>query len=102
MRTCSSVAALGITIVAAIAGAQTSRLPDSVAFSKALQLEVEGKYKDAAPFYRMALAGTESQNALLGLERVYAELSWTDSLLAPLDSLIQRQPNNPIYRSVQL
>jgi tetratricopeptide (TPR) repeat protein len=85
-----------------IAGAQTARLPDSVAFSKALQLEVEGKYRDAAPFYRMALSGSEAQNALLGLERVYAELSWTDSLLAPLDTLLRREPGNSVFRSVQL
>jgi tetratricopeptide (TPR) repeat protein len=88
--------------VAGVAQAQTTRLPDSVAFSRALQLEVEGKYKDAAPFYRMALAGSESHNALLGLERVYAELNWTDSLLAPLDTLIKREPANYVYRSVLL
>ena len=96
---CSFVAALGMTKQA---GAQATRLPDSVAFSKALQLEVEGKYKDAAPFYRMALAGSESENALLGLERVYAELNWTDSLIAPLDTLIRKSPTNRVYRSVQL
>lgn len=89
-------------VVAASAAAQTTRLPDSVTFSKALQLEVEGKYKEAAPLYRMALAGTESQNALLGLERVLAELNWTDSLLPPLDTLIHREPTNQVYRSVQL
>jgi tetratricopeptide (TPR) repeat protein len=73
-----------------------------VAFSRALQLEIDGKYKESAPFYRMALSGSEAQNALLGLERVYAELNWTDSLLAPLDTLLRREPNNQIYRSVQL
>ena len=31
-------------------------------------------------------------NALLGLERVYAELGWSDSLLAPLDTLIAAEP----------
>lgn len=98
----SSLAALAMTILASVASAQTTRLPDSVAFSKALQLEVEGKYKDAVPFYRMALAGSEAQNALLGLERALAELNWTDSLLAPLDTLLRREPNNNIFRSVQL
>ena len=81
---------------------QTVRLPDSVAFSKALQLEVDSKYKDAATFYRMSLFGADGPNALLGLERVYAELGWTDSLLAPLDSLLAREPANGIYRSAQL
>ena len=94
------IAILGLT--AATAGAQTTRLPDSVALTRALQLEMDGKYRDAAPYYRMALAGSESQNALLGLERVYAELTWTDSLLAPLDTLIRREPGNNIFRTVQL
>ena len=89
-------------VIAGSANAQVTRLPDSVAFARALQLEIDGKYRDAAPLYRMALAGGEAQNALLGLERVYAELNWTDSLLAPLDTLIRREPSNHIYRSVQL
>src|SRR5262245_51822665 len=98
-----SFAALGMILAASVGRAQTAtRLPDSVAFARALQLEIDGKYKDAAPFYRMALAGSEAQNALLGLERVYAELNWTDSLLSPLDTLIRREPANAIYRSVQL
>src|SRR4029077_581679 len=41
-------------------------------------------------------------NALLGLERVYAELGWTDSLVAPLDSLIVAYPREETYRTVQL
>src|SRR4029079_19292363 len=41
-------------------------------------------------------------SALLGLERVYAELGWSDSLLAPLDTLIRRSPREAVYRSVQL
>lgn len=91
--------ALGMT---SPVNAQATRLPDSVAFARALQLEVDGKYRDAAPYYRMALAGPEAQNALLGLERVYAEMNATDSLLAPLDTLIRRDPSNHIFRSVQL
>jgi tetratricopeptide (TPR) repeat protein len=93
---------MAIVVSSVARGQSAGRLPDSVAFSKALQLEIDGKYRDAAPFYRMALAGSEAQNALLGLERVYAELNWTDSLLAPLDSLIRREPGNHVYRSVQL
>lgn len=89
-------------LLAGRASAQTTPLPDSVAFSKALQLEIDGKYKESAPYYRMALGGSDAANALLGLERVYAELNWTDSLLAPLDTLLGREPNNQVFRSVQL
>ena len=38
--------------------------------------------------------------ALLGLERALAELHATDSLLAPLDTLIRENPREPIYRAV--
>lgn len=85
-----------------LAAQEPARLPDSVAFTRALQLEMDGKYKDAAPYYRLALAGADAPNALLGLERVYAELNWTDSLLAPLDALIKRDPTSHIYRSALL
>ena len=52
--------------------------------------------------FRQALRGATSVSALLGLERAYAELQWTDSLLAPLDALIESDSGEPIYRAVQL
>jgi tetratricopeptide (TPR) repeat protein len=75
---------------------------DSTAFYKALDLETSGKYKEAAPLFRAALYSSAGTSALLGLERVYAELGWADSLLAPLDSLIAGNPREPIFRTVQL
>ncbi|MFL5612170.1 MAG: tetratricopeptide repeat protein [Gemmatimonadaceae bacterium] len=75
---------------------------DTTAFYKALELESAGKYRDAAPLFRSALSTTSAVSALLGLERVYAELGWSDSLLAPLDTLIKRNPHESVYRSVQL
>lgn len=96
-----------VAVVAALCSAvplraQVARVPDSVAFTRALQLEVDGKARDAAAYYRMSIFGSDAQSALLGLERVYAELGWTDSLLAPLDSLLKREPANHIYRGAQL
>jgi tetratricopeptide (TPR) repeat protein len=76
--------------------------PDSAAFYKALDLETSGKYKDAVPLFRAALHSSAGTSALLGLERVYAELGWADSLLAPLDTLIAANPREPIFRTVQL
>ena len=38
----------------------------------------------------------------MGLERVYAELGWSDSLLKPLDTLIAQSPTEETYRTVQL
>lgn len=69
---------------------------------RALDLENESKYREAAALFQRALATKPTPGALLGLERVYAELHISDSLLAPLDSLIARDPREPLYRSVKL
>jgi tetratricopeptide (TPR) repeat protein len=75
---------------------------DTMAFYKALDLEASGKYKEAVPLFRAALHTSAGVNALLGLERVYAELGWADSLVAPLDTLIAADPKEETYRTVQL
>ncbi len=69
---------------------------------RALDLEMAGKYREAARLFRTALRASPTAGALLGLERAYAELGMSDSLLAPLDSLIARRPREALYRSVQL
>jgi tetratricopeptide (TPR) repeat protein len=70
--------------------------------ARALDLETAGKYREAAALFRTALRTSPTAGALLGLERSYAELGMSDSLLAPLDTLIARQPREPLYRTVQL
>lgn len=90
--------ALTATTGRALAQAPT----DSMAFYKALDLEAAGKYKDAVPLFRVALHTSAGLNALLGLERTFAELGWSDSLIAPLDSLIAANPKEETYRTVQL
>src|SRR5262249_21951589 len=75
---------------------------DTRAFYRAMDLEAAGKYKEAAPLFRSVLRTPAGLNALLGLERVYAELGWTDSLVVPLDSLIAANPKEETYRTVQL
>ena len=77
-------------------------LPDTMTFYKALDLEAAGKYREAAPLFRSALQTSAVVNALLGLERVYAELGWSDSLLAPVEALISASPREETYRTVQL
>jgi tetratricopeptide (TPR) repeat protein len=96
------LASLVMTVLLTTAAHSQDVVPDSVALPKAMQLEIDGKYHESAKYYRMGLNGAEAENALLGLERVYAELSWTDSLLGPLDTLIRRDPSNHIYRVAQL
>jgi tetratricopeptide (TPR) repeat protein len=101
------VLALGLGTSLAAQQRSESREPraesvDSTAFYRALDLEGAGKYREAAVLFRQSLRGPTGVSALLGLERVYAELRLTDSLLAPLDSLIQGNPREPIFRAVQL
>jgi tetratricopeptide (TPR) repeat protein len=93
-----------VTLVCALPrspmGAQEQQEPPEVV--RALELESLGKNREAAQLFRAALRKTPTTGGLLGLERVYAELGTSDSLLAPLDSLIAQHPREPIYRSVQL
>lgn len=75
---------------------------ESPAVMRALDLENAGKFREAAQLFRAALRTAPTAGALLGLERTYAELGMSDSLLAPLDSLIARRPREALFRSVQL
>ena len=91
------LAALAVSLRAA--GAQQEERPDVV---KALELENDGKYKEAAALFRAAVRIAPSPNSVLGLERMYAELGMSDSLLAPLDTLIAQNPREAVYRTIQL
>jgi hypothetical protein len=82
--------------------AAQSATADTMSFYKAMELEASGKYKEAAPLFRAATHSPAAVNAILGLERVYAELGWADSLLAPLDTLIAANPKEETFRTVQL
>jgi len=77
------------------------RAQDS-ALGRALDLEQAGRSREAAAAYRSALTPGNAAAALLGLERVYAELGWTDSLVPVLDSAIRSLPRNPVLRTIQL
>jgi tetratricopeptide (TPR) repeat protein len=79
-----------------------AQAPEPPEVMRGLELESLGKNREAAQLFRSALRKTPTPGGLLGLERVYAELGTTDSLLAPLDTLIAQHPREPIYRSAQL
>ena len=89
-------------VVASPLGAQIQQPADTTAFYRALDLEGAGKYREAAVLFRQALNGTSALSALLGLERAYHELGWTDSIMVPLDSMIRRTPTEATLRAVQL
>lgn len=72
------------------------------ALSRGMELEMAGRNRDAAVVYRTALDSEDPTSALLGLERAYAALGWTDSLLPVLDTLIERSPDDALMRAIQL
>lgn len=75
---------------------------DTTILYRALDLESAGRNREAADLFRRGLHTTGAETALLGLERVYAELGISDSLLAPLDTLLAANPRETTYRAVQL
>jgi tetratricopeptide (TPR) repeat protein len=75
---------------------------ESPEVTRAIELENAGKFRDAIPIYRQAMRTHPTPIVVLGLERSYAELGMTDSLIAPLDSLLNRFPREPLYHVVHL
>src|SRR5687768_18623290 len=61
-----------------------------------------GKYREAVGAFRAALTGPNFLSAMLGLERSYAALGWTDSMVPVIDSAIRSRPREATFRSVQL
>ena len=98
---CAAVVAL--SLAAAPRGLAAQEL--SPALVRAMALEDSGRSREAATAYRAAAAradGEELVAALLGLERVSAELGEPDSLLAALDPALRRKPADAVLRSIQL
>jgi tetratricopeptide (TPR) repeat protein len=94
--------ALLVWAVAAVPRRSLAQQEETPEVVRALDLENENKYREAAALFRHSLQTTPTPGALLGLERVYAELGISDSLLAPLDTLIAHNPGEGLYRSVKL
>jgi tetratricopeptide (TPR) repeat protein len=69
---------------------------------RAIELENAGKYREAVPIYRAAMRTHPTPIVVLGLERSYAELGMSDSLLAPLDTVLTKFPREAIYHVVHL
>lgn len=90
---------LGATL-AALAAAPARAQDQTI--MRALDLEQAGKAAEAAVVYRSALSSPNTVAAMLGLERVYTELGWTDSLVPVVDSVLRFVPRNPVLRTVQL
>lgn len=79
----------------------------SVPLGRALELESTGKGREAVAFFRQALAdpaaGDDGRTAaILGLERVWAELGQRDSLVPLVTAALRTRPSDPTLRGVQL
>ena len=96
-RTAPLLIALALAALPAAAGAQLG-----AAAARGLELEQAGKPREAAAAYREAMRGADLVPGVLGLERVYTELGWADSLRFVVDSVVRASPRNPTLRAVQL
>ena len=93
------IAFAGLFIVAT----HSASAQESTPYGRALQLEADEKYREAGVAYREALrAEPGNLPAMLGLERSYAQLGWTDSLLRLLDSALTARPTDATLRTIQL
>ncbi|HUF27757.1 MAG TPA: hypothetical protein VMM18_12345 [Gemmatimonadaceae bacterium] len=101
MRAIRDALMLGVALALSVGHVRDVGAQDTT-FMRALTLEQDGKYREAADAYRSALRGQEVVAALLGLERSYAAMGMTDSILPVLDSLVAIRPREGGIRSVQL
>lgn len=58
--------------------------------------------KDAISAWREVIATGQTGQGLLGLERVFGNLSQDDSILPTVDSLLEKNPTDKVVRGVQL
>ena len=101
----SALVAVAAMALVAMAFAAPARAQDSLMrgpLARGLDLEEQSRFKEAVAAYREALHGPAVVPALLGLERAWAELGTSDSLLPLLDTIIAARPRDPTVRSVQL
>jgi tetratricopeptide (TPR) repeat protein len=74
----------------------------TAAVNRAFDLEQAGRMRDAIAAWRQVVAAGQAGQGVLGLERVFSQLSQDDSVLPTLDSLLVQTPADKILRGVQL
>jgi tetratricopeptide (TPR) repeat protein len=94
--------ALGSPADARAQASQPITEQESPEVTRAIELENSGKYRDAIPIYREAMRTHPTPIVVVGRARACAEHGMTDSLLAPLDSLLTRYPKEALYHVVHL
>ncbi len=102
MRSARSLVGAAL-LVAALAPARRLGAQSTEAYLRAQDLETHEQYEAAAAAYREAIAQSPTLlPAILGLERVYAQLGRSDSLLPILERAIAAQPRQAAFRAAQL
>ena len=96
-----SVVGLAFVIALLVPGARGASAQDN-AYVRAMDLESAGKYREAVTAFRQSLATPNAVSAMLGLERAYAALGLTDSIISVIDSAIRARPREPVFRTVEL
>jgi tetratricopeptide (TPR) repeat protein len=92
-----------VVVALGFAGAGEARAQtESPEVLRAIELENAGKYREAIPIYREAMRTHPTPIVVLGLERSYHEIGMSDSLLAPLDTVLTKFPREPLYHVVHL
>ena len=87
---------------AAMLAASPARAQDIPALVRAMDLEQRGRPAEAAAAFREALASRDMISALLGLERVLAELGQSESMLGVADSLARVHRQDPTVQVVRI
>ena len=95
---CGSLLAITIPASAGTVLAQAQ----TVTINHALDLEQAGRMRDAIAAWREVIAAGQAAQGVLGLERVFSQLSQDDSVLPTLDSLLTLTPADKTLRGVQL
>ena len=94
-------AALGLVVAGALS-AQTVEPAGAGALSRGLDAENGNRAREAVTAYREAIAAGAVVQGVLGLERVFSLTMQEDSVLAVLDTLLPRFPDDGALRGVQL
>jgi tetratricopeptide (TPR) repeat protein len=91
-----------ILLAIAFAFAPSGATAQSTALARAMARESAGEWREAIVSYREALQHGDMMAALLGLERVYAQLGWNDTLVTLVDSVAAKNPADVAARTSQL
>jgi tetratricopeptide (TPR) repeat protein len=100
------VLALSVTLSVAVLlhpiGSPLLAQAQTAAINRAFDLEQAGRMREAIAAWRQVIAAGQAGQGVLGLERVFSQLSQDDSVLPTLDSLLVQTPADKILRGVQL